>query len=184
MKDIGRRIRHLRQTKNIPLKELAAKTNLTASFLSQLENGMSSPSVESLSKIAAALETAVGYFFQKEEPREFVFLKRQDKNKVFSADALPNYEMLASSVLNIKMLPVLMRLKKAETIACENCPEADEMLGVPVRGKTGVAVNDKTFELEPGDSMYLIKPRFQYIKNLGDEEISFLWILLMIKEIY
>jgi transcriptional regulator with XRE-family HTH domain len=178
MHEIGRKIKQLRQQRNLALKELAAKTNLTPSFLSQLENGMTSPSIESLAKIAAVLDTAVGYFFQSQEAREFVFIKRQQKTSPFSADPIKQYEILASNVLDIQMLPMVLRLKKHDHVAADVCPQGEELLCVCLSGKAVVLVNDKDFQLEPLDSMYLVHPRFQEIRNPGVEEASLLWIVL------
>mgnify|MGYP001605049467 FL=1 len=66
---IGYRIKDLRTQQRVTLKELAKGTGLTASFLSQLERNLASPSVASLEKIAGALNTKVSNFFEKEEKK-------------------------------------------------------------------------------------------------------------------
>ncbi len=48
---IGQRINDLRLRQKLTLKELSKKTGLTASFLSQVERALASPSVSSLEKI-------------------------------------------------------------------------------------------------------------------------------------
>lgn len=180
MQEIGRKIRLLRQKRNLALKELATKTNLTSSFLSQLENGITSPSVESLNRIAEALDTTVGYFFKKDETRELVFIRRQ--NKLAPADPVPNYEMLASGILDIRMVPLMLKLKPGETIGPELCPQGEEMLGVPVSGVIEIGVNAKSHTLEQGDSIYLVRPSFTFLKNPGSEPVLFLWTVLRIRD--
>lgn len=54
---LGARIRRLRRTGGRSLRELASTTNLSPSYLSSIERSLSSPSVASLQKIAAALGT-------------------------------------------------------------------------------------------------------------------------------
>ena len=58
---IGQRINDLRLRQKVTLKELSKKTGLTASFLSQVERALASPSVSSLEKIAHALKKS-GFF--------------------------------------------------------------------------------------------------------------------------
>lgn len=55
---LGARIRELRQTRGLTLVRLAAATELSHPFLSQLERGLAQPSLASLRRIALALETS------------------------------------------------------------------------------------------------------------------------------
>lgn len=47
MKDIGGKIRALRRQRGLTLEEISARWGLSVSFLSQVERGLSSPSVVS-----------------------------------------------------------------------------------------------------------------------------------------
>jgi len=60
---IGDRLRAVRTRRRLSLRELADLANVSASLLSQIENGKANPSVESLYNIAAALEIPVSDFF-------------------------------------------------------------------------------------------------------------------------
>lgn len=180
MKELGKKVKQLRLNKGLALKDLASKTKLTSSFLSQLEKGITSPSVDSLRKIAYALETTVGSFFEEREAKEFVFTKRSKRGKVglWPFDSVPNYEILASGILNISILPLLLKLSKQEILEANICPQGAEMLGVPIKGRVSVGVNNKEFCLTVGESIYLVNPKFQYVKNLEEEESLFLWAVL------
>jgi transcriptional regulator with XRE-family HTH domain len=178
MNEIGKKIKQLRQQKNMALKELASKSNLTPSFLSQLENGMTSPSLDSLSRIAAVLDTGIAYFFHNEESKEFVFIKRRQKTGISAEDPIKNYEILASNVLDIQMLPMLMHLKKHEQLGADSCPQGAELLGVCLAGSVTIMVNNKTFTLEALDSIYLVQPGFQGMRNPGGDDARVVWVAL------
>lgn len=60
---IGEKLREIRQERGMSLRELAAKAEVSASMLSQIETGKVFPSVRSLYGIAAALGVSVDYFF-------------------------------------------------------------------------------------------------------------------------
>jgi len=51
---IGHHVRHLRKKAGLSVRALGARTAFSASFISQLENGLVSPSIGSMQKIAAA----------------------------------------------------------------------------------------------------------------------------------
>jgi transcriptional regulator with XRE-family HTH domain len=55
MTDFGKKIRLQRRLKSLTLKELSQKTGLSISFLSEVERGISQPSIASLRKIAQTL---------------------------------------------------------------------------------------------------------------------------------
>ena len=67
MSSIGERIKKSRNEKGLSLRELASKVDLSASFLSQIEQGKASPSIENLKKIATSLDVKVSYLIEDEE---------------------------------------------------------------------------------------------------------------------
>ena len=60
---IGRTIREARKTQELTLKQLARRTGLSVSLLSQIERAESSASISSLYKIASALQIKMGDLF-------------------------------------------------------------------------------------------------------------------------
>src|SRR6266487_3583120 len=63
---IGEKLRAVRQDRQMSLRELANKADVSASMLSQIETGKVFPSVRSLYGIANALEVSVDYFFPEQ----------------------------------------------------------------------------------------------------------------------
>ncbi len=63
MLGIGEKLRNARVKQNLSLRELAAKTDVSASLLSQIENEKANPSVRTLHSLADALALPVDYFF-------------------------------------------------------------------------------------------------------------------------
>ena len=63
MLGLGEKLRTARTSKNLSLRELAAKAEVSASLLSQIENGKANPSVRSLHSIADALSVPIDHFF-------------------------------------------------------------------------------------------------------------------------
>jgi DNA-binding NtrC family response regulator len=61
--EIGNKIRTLRHAKELTLKQLANRTGLSVSLISQIELAKTSASVSTLYKIASALGIKIGYFF-------------------------------------------------------------------------------------------------------------------------
>lgn len=64
---VGERIKALRQERKLTLRELSQKADISISFLSDIENGRSNPSLERLKAIAEALNTTVSYLLGEEQ---------------------------------------------------------------------------------------------------------------------
>lgn len=175
---IGARIKDLRIRQRITLKELAKKTALTTSFLSQLERDLSSPSVSSLEKIAEALNTKIGYFFEREEGKELIFVKKGLGKKVIDKEKNISCETLASGFLNIKMQPQVFTVGIGAELTEDSIRAEGEKFGMVLKGKVELLYNSEKLTLEEGDSIYCAysqKPK--RLINVGESEAKFLWVV-------
>lgn len=58
---IGKRVKALREQKNLTLKELAVKTGISVGFIGDIESGRGKPSLITLDRLVKALETTTDY---------------------------------------------------------------------------------------------------------------------------
>ena len=66
---IGERLRALRETKSLSQGEIEKRTGLLRCYISRVENGHTVPSIETLEKLARALEVPLyQLFYDSEEP--------------------------------------------------------------------------------------------------------------------
>lgn len=68
---VGVRIKALRKQKGYTLKILSDKAKISISFLSDIENGRSKPSLERLQDIAVALDTTTSYLMNESHVEHF-----------------------------------------------------------------------------------------------------------------
>lgn len=84
--NIGYAIRFCRQQKRINLPTLAARTELSASYLSLLERGKREPSLEALKTICRELQVPVSILvFLGSDPGEMIGLTDEVREKLSSA---------------------------------------------------------------------------------------------------
>ena len=175
---IGFRIKDLRIQQRTTLKELAKKTGLTTSFLSQLERGITSPSVSSLEKIAQALNTKVGYFFEREEAKEFIFIKKGMDKKAIDKEKNISCETLASGILNIKMQPHVFTLGVGSELTKELMYPGGEKFGMVLKGKVELLCDSEKLTFEEGDSIYCASTQKPHrAMNVGETEARLFWIV-------
>lgn len=95
MKDIkvlfGRRIKELRKNRGLSQEELAERADMSSKYISRIEMGQSFPSIETLAKLANALNVELKDFFEfahktpsQKELKEILnsLLKETDEEKV------------------------------------------------------------------------------------------------------
>lgn len=64
--DIGNRIQEIRKASNMTAKELSERIELSASFISAVENNSSKLSLATLKRICDALDVTLATFFNKD----------------------------------------------------------------------------------------------------------------------
>lgn len=74
--DIGKKLKELRQQKELTLEDLASRSELTKGFLSQVERNLTAPSIATLEDILEALGTNLSEFFHEEPEKQVVFPPR------------------------------------------------------------------------------------------------------------
>src|SRR5689334_7280969 len=84
--DLGSKIRQLRMRKKIALTELGKHTGLSASMLSQLENGKLIPTLPTLARVAMVFDVGLDYFFGTRRRAGLFEVIRQDERMQFPND--------------------------------------------------------------------------------------------------
>lgn len=60
---LGRRLRDLRRRRALTLQALSEESGVSIGMLSQIERGVSTPSIRTLQRVAEALDVPIGWFF-------------------------------------------------------------------------------------------------------------------------
>jgi transcriptional regulator with XRE-family HTH domain len=94
---IGERLRALRDEKKLSQGDIEKKTGLLRCYVSRVEHGHTVPSVETLEKMARALEIPMyKLFYDSEEPPKLPnLLKRKSADDILWGDSGKDASMLA-----------------------------------------------------------------------------------------
>lgn len=165
---IGERVRAQRNKLGLSLRQLGARTGLTAGFLSQLENDQISPSLNSLQSIATALEVPMFYFLDDSPPS--VVVRVNERRKLYFTDSQMGYDLL-SPYLNRQMLPLLIKMEAgARRIAMPLSRSTEQWMFV-LEGCMEIIVADETHLLDTGDSIYFDGDQLREFGAAGDEDL-------------
>lgn len=150
---IGSKLRKARQERGLSLQDLADGTNLTTSFLSQLERDLVNPSLETLRRICKALDFPMFLLFVDEEPRQI--LVRRDQRQRLAGESGGVFERLSPIHHQHKLELILLRLEPRGTNHPEPWTHPGEEVALCLRGAVEVHVADNVYRLEEGDCLYL-----------------------------
>ena len=146
--DIGKKIKERRILLNLTQEELADRCELTKSYISQLENNKTSPSLETLTNILEILGTDLSTFFQKEEESPIVFNK--DDHYVCEYNGYTITWLVPNSQIQA-MEPIIIELdEKQKTV--EDMPHDGEEFGYVIDGEIFVIYGNNKIRVKKGES--------------------------------
>ena len=156
MQGLGFRIRELRKTRRMTLVEVATKTGIDQATLSRIENGVMVGTLSSHMKIADVLGVPLPQLYDDviKKIHEVKDTEIKEKLESFSHSSGVIAELLTSSVLQKKMMPILLKMKpKAET-QTESFPPLTERFVYVFKGTVDVTLGKETRELGQGEGFY------------------------------
>lgn len=169
--NLGVKIRERRKLLSLTQQELADRCELTKGYISQLENDMVSPSLETLEIILEVLATTLSDFFKNDDSK-FIFNKEEQYEKEFDGY---NQTWLIPTAQEHQMEPIYVILhENGETF--HDYPHTGEEFGYVIEGEILVCYGDKTQVCKKGESFYFISNKEHYIKNINDGKSKVLWV--------
>lgn len=156
---IGAKIRQLRLRKKIALVDLGKHTGLSASMLSQLENGRLVPTLATLARIAMVFDVGLDHFFSdKKRKRPFLVVRSEDRLQFPDSPtkARPDYmfECLAFTSPDKTLQAYLAEFpKRLPSEVSEHSHEGAEFIHM-LDGSLAIHYSGEEHVLEVGDSVY------------------------------
>ena len=154
---IGHEVREFRRKLDMTVAELAKQAELSAGMLSKIENGMTSPSLDTLQALSRALHVPVTAFFRRfEEERDatFVAAGRGLAIERRGTRAGHQYQLLGHTLRkNISVEPYLITLTEKSDVFPIFQHAGVEFLYM-LEGEVGYRHGNKTYVMRPGDSLF------------------------------
>lgn len=159
---LGRRVRETRLNRKMTLEEVVAKTDFTVSWLSKLENGQLSPSLEGLVALAAALNCGVDSLVESlTVPPRHVLIRAGNNGRAAARKQQPSRngrsrngeaQHLAAGWTGAAMEPVVLSFSPGERSRSESFN--GERFVLVLQGRIRLEYGDEAIQLDNGDSIY------------------------------
>lgn len=176
LSEFGTRVRRLRQERGMTLKELGTRAECSATYLSEIERGKTSPTLAALTRIAEALQKPRAYFLEDEELPEVSVVLRGERRRDPDTNVPGLSELLTAGIPGSRIEARRVRLEPfAESSLHQHRGEEG---GLVVAGTIEARVGRESYLLHAGDVVFFSADRPHLLRNPGDSPAELLWFNL------
>lgn len=186
---IGERLREERLKAGISQRELARRLGLSASLISQLESGLSKPSVGTLYAIVTELGVSVERVIRGDQgsgsPSAVpgrdpagLLVHPEDRATIDLASGVRWEQLTAETEESVDFLHAIYDVGGSSTPEDSLMRHNGREYGYVVSGTLGIRVGFEEYTLEPGDSIAFDSTRPHRLYNKGNIPVHAIWFVL------
>jgi transcriptional regulator with XRE-family HTH domain len=166
---LGANIRRARKDKKVSLKQLSSGTDLSISFLSQLERGKMNISVENLWKITKFLDMSMIGLFDGHDEQKLGSITRKGHGVMLDVEGSSAYceSLIRRSSASLQATVYVTPPGEGRKTSTSHVGE--EFVYV-IRGDVVYFLNDQEYRLHEGDLMYYRSETQHRWHNPGEKE--------------
>ncbi len=180
IKQIGERLRGLREVLEIPLEEIAALCDTTVEHYLQMESGEADPSVYRLARIAKQYDIDLKELLFGEEPRmSTLFLTRKGQGQAIDRNKNYKYQSLAGGFIGRKSNPFLTRVEPKPEGQMPNKNHHDgQEFDYIVEGTLELTIGERVLVLNEGDIIYFAATQPHRMRALNGQPATFICVVI------
>ncbi len=156
--NVNSKIKELRKSQGMTLQQLSELTDLSKGYLSKIESSNFVPRIQTLNKIAGALNADIGYFLEeywieKKKPQNFDLVKKDQHTLKLGEhpDFGYSYISLLHNYKGKYMAPYILKIEEGST---QNFTHDSEEFIYILKGSLKFHYESKVYMLSEGDSLY------------------------------
>lgn len=149
---IGAKLKMVRKNCNVTLKELAKRSGLSVSYLSNVERDATSPTLEHLQLICTALEVDFLSLLQETRPFQPV-VRKQDRKRIYTDSYRTSYEMISDPYQ--KMKASVLTMDSGYYYEEFSYGHSADELDIILEGTLIMTIMDQEYILNEGDAIYI-----------------------------
>jgi transcriptional regulator with XRE-family HTH domain len=163
---VGHHVRRLREEKGLSLRGLAEQTGFSPSFISQLERGLVSPSINSMEKIAGVLGQSLGGFFAGVGGAEGGLIVRASERQTMpSSWSKGDIETLSPMRQGRRLEPLLISLEPGGRSGKHPVAHPTEEFAYVLEGTLDLTLGPDVHSLAAGDAVTILSQELRLWVN-------------------
>jgi transcriptional regulator with XRE-family HTH domain len=153
---VGMRLRDLRRKASLSLETVADRSDLSVGFLSQIERGLSSPSLRALATLADVLGVGIAALFGNQGSDDGasggVVIRSAERAELKLWRSGISKQLLNPTGADAKLNLFLVHMEPGGSTGDELYTHDGEEAGLVLEGEMTLTVDDETWRLKTGDS--------------------------------
>jgi transcriptional regulator with XRE-family HTH domain len=176
--ELGRRLRIARFERNLTLKEVAARCGMSATHISEVERGKTSPTIGALQRIAAALGEKASHFVQEDTVPGVLLTRLEDRCPHYTADRAgsPMQMQILSRGIPGGCMQVFQRTAKPGDVN-RVAATTGEIVTNCLSGMIRITIGEESHVLREGDTLQARLDDGLTSENIGDEDANMIAII-------
>ncbi len=172
--DVGKRIKEYRQRYNITLKEIESRVDVSATHVSEIERGKTSPTVGALSKIAAALRVDTALFLAADDLPDVVVTRAADRETVLLERERVRMQPLSGAVPGQELSAMLLTIEPGGAPPPLRVREG-EQFGLVLSGALELRLGEHAYVVGEGESIHFRADVPHALACVGDTPCRAVW---------
>jgi transcriptional regulator with XRE-family HTH domain len=173
--NLGKRIQDLRRQRGLSTGELAALVQVTSGFISQLEHAKTDPSLQTLQRVAAALQVPLSSLLRDDNAKPQVV--RKGERQVVHVGNGGLRASILSPLPSRNLELVLLELPPGGLSWAKRRSHEGHECHLVVKGRVRAYYGDEAYLLEEGDSIFWDGMAPHRLENVGDDEAQIVMAL-------
>jgi transcriptional regulator with XRE-family HTH domain len=174
--NIGARVRELREERNLSLRALAKMCNVSPNTVSLIERELTSPSIDTLQRLASGLGVSIAAFFETGEPSARLVLT-PSANRAQSRAPGTTVEHLGSGLADHAFASFLINMEPGTVTNTAPIQHSGAEWVYCLEGFIEYEVEDKEYRLASGDNLLFDASLPHRWRNPGPGQAQMLLIL-------
>jgi transcriptional regulator with XRE-family HTH domain len=177
-RELGERIKRFRLERNLTLKDVELKAKVSATHVSEIERGMTSPTVGALTKIAKALGSEPSYFLGGDQLSPISVVRKNQRKVLTYENWGAKINCLSKGIKRAMMSFLELELEPGNREDLEPLIHTGEEFIHIIKGVVEIFVGLERHRLKDGDSIHFKSHEPHTIRNIGDGQARLLWASL------
>lgn len=158
------------------LKNVEARSGVSATHISQIERGLTSPTVGALQKLARALDKETVFFLEEIDLEEVSVASEPVSVVLFSEHPKVVFKTLTHGIPGGKMRIGRLEVELSGGGATELHSHEGEESGYVIRGTLEIRFEDRTYTVKAGETIHFNATRPHSYANPGQESVEAIWV--------
>ncbi len=175
-KMIGQRLKKNRLAKDMTLKDVESKAGVSATHISEIERGMTSPTIGALSRICEAIGVESASLIKEKYLSRMSIVGKNERKAMQFKDWGATYSSLTKDISNPKFSFLEVKLEPGIKRPEGKSTHEGEEFAFVTKGVMEIIIGDEQYILKEGDSIHYRADRPHAMRNIGGVTCCAVWV--------